>query len=348
MQATSSFMDGQSPISQKRSLTPFTFPSNNNADTYVVSRNQQWSVTALVDASSGSVQERYTYDHFGKRTILEPNGTTVRTSSNYNMPYGYTSRRHDNESGLIYFRARLYDPTTGEFTSRDPLEYVNGMSIMRAYVSLSMVDPFGLECSIDCSTATTGKHVFHDLEAPPYEVGAGATDDIKATVPKNGKGTRTVDEVIGTIDRWITDPENECIEEWRIKAHGNKDLIAIDSDVRPTVINGNGDDTAIDKGTAAFFICEVKKKYCFCDECRILIFACEAGQKPDMLQALANESRCKVSGPKECAIVHAGTLIAPSVDLRDPGEIKIHEKPELDKGHFLEGFNERWRCVDPK
>ena len=103
----------------------------------MVTRNQQWSVTALVDASDGSVQERYTYDHFGKRTILEPSGTTARSSSDYNMPYGYTSRRHDNELGLIYFRARYYDPTTGEFTSRDPLEYVDGMSMMRGYMAVS-------------------------------------------------------------------------------------------------------------------------------------------------------------------------------------------------------------------
>ena len=117
---------------------------NGDADRSIVTRNQQWSVAALLDASNGSVQERYTYDHFGKRTALEPNGTTVRAASNYNMPYGYTCRRHDPESDLIYFRARFYDPTTGEFTSRDSLEYVDGMSLMRGYLGLVDSDPFGL------------------------------------------------------------------------------------------------------------------------------------------------------------------------------------------------------------
>ena len=110
-----------------------------------VTRNQQWSVSALTDSSSGSVLERYSYDEFGKRTILAPDGVTVRGTSNFNNPYGYTSRRHDEESGLMYFRARYYDCGTGEFASQDPLEYVDGMSLYRGYFSIDAVDPEGLQ-----------------------------------------------------------------------------------------------------------------------------------------------------------------------------------------------------------
>ena len=108
-----------------------------------VTRNQQWSVTSLVDSSDGAVLERYAYDIFGKRTILGADGSTVRLISSYNNPYGYTSRRHDEETGLCYFRARYYDPTSGEFVSRDPLEYVDGMSLYRGYMGVKAVDPFG-------------------------------------------------------------------------------------------------------------------------------------------------------------------------------------------------------------
>ena len=44
----------------------------------------------------------------------------------------------------MYFRARYYDPETGEFISRDPLEYVDGMSLYRGYFAAGGVDPFGL------------------------------------------------------------------------------------------------------------------------------------------------------------------------------------------------------------
>ena len=115
------------------------------SDKYTITRNQQWSVTALAELASGTIVERYTYDHFGKRTILEPNGTSVRSVSSYAMPYGYTSRRHDAETDLMYFRARYYDPHTAEFISTDPLEYVDGMSLFRGYFVGVGVDPSGLQ-----------------------------------------------------------------------------------------------------------------------------------------------------------------------------------------------------------
>ena len=43
----------------------------------------------------------------------------------------------------IFYRARYYDPATGEFTSADPLEYVDGMSLYRAYFVPSGADPLG-------------------------------------------------------------------------------------------------------------------------------------------------------------------------------------------------------------
>ena len=43
----------------------------------------------------------------------------------------------------LYKRARFYDPTTGEFVSADPLEYVDGMSMYRGYMVPSKMDPLG-------------------------------------------------------------------------------------------------------------------------------------------------------------------------------------------------------------
>ena len=116
---------------------------NGGSEKLAITRNQQWSVSALIN-SSGSVVERYTYAEFGKRTILAADGSTVRETSSYNMAYGYTSRRHETETGLMYFRARYYDPSTGEFISRDPLGYVDGMSLYRGYFVPGGKDPLGL------------------------------------------------------------------------------------------------------------------------------------------------------------------------------------------------------------
>jgi len=113
-----------------------------------VTRNRQWSITALHDLANGNIVERYAYEMTGKRTIYAANGTTVRTTSSYGNNFGYTNRWHDEDSGLMYFRARYYNPLTGEFLSRDPMEFVDGMSLYRGYFGLSNMDaPGTCKCS---------------------------------------------------------------------------------------------------------------------------------------------------------------------------------------------------------
>ncbi len=60
---------------------------------------------------------------------------------------GFAQRPHDNESGLVQMRFRMYDPRTGRFTQNDPLRG-NRPSKHYLYGSnnpLSRIDPMGLE-----------------------------------------------------------------------------------------------------------------------------------------------------------------------------------------------------------
>jgi RHS repeat-associated protein len=64
--------------------------------------------------------------------------------------FAQTSRQtpHDHEPTSAtptrtVLRARYYDPSTGEFTSPDPLEYVDGMSLYRGYFAFVDIDPIG-------------------------------------------------------------------------------------------------------------------------------------------------------------------------------------------------------------
>ncbi len=143
---------------------------DNNTEQLNVLRNQQWSIAGLTKDSDGSIAELYSYDVFGKRTILAANGTTIRTTSSYNNPYGYTSRRHDDESGLMYYRARYYNQETSEFISQDPFEHSDGMSMYRGYFLLNGIDPSGLKIlthsSIDHFFASQGIKVTKTSSKP--------------------------------------------------------------------------------------------------------------------------------------------------------------------------------------
>ena len=59
--------------------------------------------------------------------------------------YGYTGREPD-DTGLIYYRARFYDPTIGRFIQRDPIGLQAGLNLY-AYVGnnpINFTDPLGL------------------------------------------------------------------------------------------------------------------------------------------------------------------------------------------------------------
>jgi len=107
-------------------------------------RNRKYDVVGLTDASGG-VLERYTYTPYGEVTILDPTALVIRTESAVDNPYAYTGRRWEPETGLYYFRARYYGPKLGRFLDRDPLGYVDGMSVYAGYFAWGFgVDPAGL------------------------------------------------------------------------------------------------------------------------------------------------------------------------------------------------------------
>jgi RHS repeat-associated protein len=97
------------------------------------------SVRDLTTASQAIV-EQYSYDSFG-------NLTTPPTTGN---PYTFTGREYDPETGLLFYRARYYDPKVGRFLQQDPKGFDGGDVNFYAYVlgnPINAVDPYGLEVS---------------------------------------------------------------------------------------------------------------------------------------------------------------------------------------------------------
>ena len=92
--------------------------------------------------STQTVVEQYDYDSFG-------NLTNPPTTGN---PYTYTSREYDPETGLLFYRARYYDPKVGRFLQQDPKGFDGGDVNFYAYVAgnpINAVDPMGEEITLD-------------------------------------------------------------------------------------------------------------------------------------------------------------------------------------------------------
>src|SRR5262249_26012260 len=89
---------------------------------------------------NGAVTDSYLYKAFG--AIAASSGATVN-------PFRFVGREGyylDGDLGTYWLRARIYDPGTGRFTSRDPLSFAAGDANLYCYVGnnpVILTDPSG-------------------------------------------------------------------------------------------------------------------------------------------------------------------------------------------------------------
>ncbi len=169
------------------------FANNIREDENDSGSNHLYSVAALTNAA-GAVVERYRYDTYGNRTVLAPDGVTPRAVSSYNQQVGFTGRYEDKETKLWYFRARYYSGTLGRFIGRDPLGYVDGDNLYRAYYVPNALDPSG-RYEIDVHYYLTyyiGKHnpCLSDDEAREIADADQRVDEDPNTTPNLGVSAR--------------------------------------------------------------------------------------------------------------------------------------------------------------
>jgi RHS repeat-associated protein len=145
-ETTTSYVFGKQ-IDEALCATYATSPQYPQAGTYWHHTNSLGSVSAISDAT-GAAREFYTYEAYGRPTVLSQDGL-LRTQSTAGSRVYFTGREWDRETSLYHMRYRSLSPGEGRFAQRDnpPVEIlfypVSPYTFVRCN-PLSLSDPLGL------------------------------------------------------------------------------------------------------------------------------------------------------------------------------------------------------------
>jgi RHS repeat-associated protein len=98
------------------------------------------NVAALVNATNGTSVAQYEYAPFGE--LLRATGPMAKAN-----PFRFSTKQQDDETDLLCYSYRYYNPSTGAWFSRDPIGEAGGLNVSGFLANgvTGSVDPFGLE-----------------------------------------------------------------------------------------------------------------------------------------------------------------------------------------------------------
>jgi RHS repeat-associated protein len=106
--------------------------------TYRLILDHRGSPRLVVNVATGQIAQRIDYDEFGN--VLNDTNPGFQ-------PFGFAGGLLDRDTQLVRFGARDYDPTTGRWTSKDPLVFAANDTNLYGYVQsdpVNRIDPAGL------------------------------------------------------------------------------------------------------------------------------------------------------------------------------------------------------------
>jgi RHS repeat-associated protein len=106
--------------------------------TYRIFSDQLGSPRLVVNTSTGAITEQISYDEFGN---------VISDTNPGFQPFGFASGLYDQDTKLVRFGVRDYNPSIGRWISKDPVLFAGGDANLYGYVlgdPVNLFDPSGL------------------------------------------------------------------------------------------------------------------------------------------------------------------------------------------------------------
>ena len=98
----------------------------NGTNQYVTAYDGNGNVSALLNATNGTLEAKYEYGAFGETLRI---GGTGGTGIEYLNPFRFSTKYTDDTTDLIYYGHRYYSPRLGRFLNRDPIAEGGGLNL---------------------------------------------------------------------------------------------------------------------------------------------------------------------------------------------------------------------------
>jgi len=164
-------------------------------------QDANFNCTAICDGA-GSVLERYQFDPYGNRTVLNASWTVIGTSA-YAWVIGHQSLMLEVDVGLYNCRNRVYLPLLGCWMQRDPFGYADGMSLYEYERSQGIVltDPYGLASRFGNDTSAIGCGIMGQTPAPAPPCLRQALDLLKGRSGSPACKSAALDELVACCNK---------------------------------------------------------------------------------------------------------------------------------------------------
>jgi RHS repeat-associated protein len=147
-------------------VSQFVYASGSTAPDYMVQGGVTYRIFSdhlgsprlLVNTLTGAIAEQITYDEFGH---------VISDTHPGFQPFGFAAGLYDQDTKLVRFGVRDYNPSIGRWTAKDPILFGGGDTNLYEYVlndPINMIDPSGMGGdNCECDDKNHAKDVAKDI-----------------------------------------------------------------------------------------------------------------------------------------------------------------------------------------